>query len=273
VLYIKRTLARKQILRQGIHITENAIQIVRRTGTYSHVNRQLYKEEAAKEIKAPPSFYTRRQDGQPLPALNRYCQAYEKLMTCSHTTTVATAFNFAVLNRTVWTGKKQALSGNAGGGRQDEPLTTGTCDLCDTLEDTAHILTDCNGYSYRLWERFNRHLTIACRTLNPTNGMIHVTYSNIMYFTDITGLPQAYRRKVLALIIELKRDIYVRRTERCADREVARDGLPAGRNRLYTDQRLDMHISIACLRIARMCQHKGKDAGILDTIRESCLAD
>jgi len=273
VLYIKRTLAGKQILRQGIHITENAIQIVRRTGTYSHVNRQLYKEEAAKEIKAPPSFYTRRQDGQPLPALNRYCQAYEKLMTCSHTTTVATAFNFAVLNRTVWTGKKQALSGNAGGGRQDEPLTTGTCDLCDTLEDTAHILTDCNGYSYRLWERFNRHLTIACRTLNPTNGMIHVTYNNIMYFTDITGLPQAYRRKVLALIIELKRDIYVRRTERCAEREVARDGLPAGRNRLYTDQRLDMHISIACLRIARMCQHKGKDAGILDTIRESCLAD
>jgi hypothetical protein len=273
VLYIKRAMAGKQILRQGMHITENALQIVRRTGTYSHVNRQLYKEEAAQEIKAPPSYYTRRQDGQPLPAVHIYCQAYDKLMTCTFITTVATAFNFAALNRTIWTGKKQAQSGNAGGGRQNEPITAGTCDLCNALEDTAHILTDCNEYSYRLWERFNRHLTIACRKHNPTNGLIHVTYSNIMYFTDITGLPQAYRKKILALIIELKRDIYVRRTERCVDREVARDGPPGGRIRRYTDQRLDMHISIACLRIARMCQHKGKDAGILNSIRESCLAD
>jgi hypothetical protein len=114
-------MAGKQILRQGTHITENEMQIVRRTGTYSHVNWQLYKEEAAKEIKAPPSFYTRRQDGQPLPAVHIYCQAYDKLMTCTLTTTVTTAFNFTVLNRTVWTGKKQALSGNAGGaGRMNQ---------------------------------------------------------------------------------------------------------------------------------------------------------
>jgi hypothetical protein len=94
-----------------------------------------------------------------------------------------------------------------------------------------------------------------------------------MYFTEITGLPQAYRKKILALIIELKRDIYVRRTERCVDREVARDGQLGGRVRRYTDQRLDMHISIACLRIARMCQYKGKETGIVETIRESCLSE
>jgi len=37
VLCIRGAMARKQILRQGTHITENAQHIVRRTGTYSHV--------------------------------------------------------------------------------------------------------------------------------------------------------------------------------------------------------------------------------------------
>jgi hypothetical protein len=68
-------------------------------------------------------------------------------MTCTYTSTAVTAFNFAALNRTVWKAKKQALSGNAGGRRQNEPIDSGRCKLCDGIEDTAHILTDCNGYS------------------------------------------------------------------------------------------------------------------------------
>jgi hypothetical protein len=76
-------------------------------------------------------------------------------MTCPNTTTAAIAFNFAALNRTVWTARKQTLSGNAGGGRQNEPVDPGTCDLCGAVEDTAHILTDCNNYSYKLFaQRF-----------------------------------------------------------------------------------------------------------------------
>jgi hypothetical protein len=110
-------------------------------------------------------------------------------MTCPNTTTAATAFNFAALNRTVWTARKQSLSGNAGGGRQNEPADPGTCDLCGAIEDTAHILTDCNNYSYKLWERFGKHLTAACRTVQPDCGMILLTFSNIMYFIQITGLP------------------------------------------------------------------------------------
>jgi hypothetical protein len=89
-----------------------------------------------------------------------------------------------------------------------------------------------------------------------------------MYFTPITGLPLPYTKYVLALLIELKRDIYVRRTERCVARDVGR----VGRVRLYTDQRLDMHISIACSRIITMIEMKGKDAGILNVVRDTCLA-
>jgi hypothetical protein len=194
-------------------------------------------------------------------------------MTWPNTTTVATAFKFAALNRTVWTARKQSLSGNAGGGRQNEPADPGTCDLCGAIEDMAHILTDCKNYSYRLWERFGRHLTATCRTLKPDCGMILVTFSNIMYFTQITGLPPPHAKHILALLIELKRDIYVRRTERCLDRDLEGDHPERIRRiRIYTDQRLDMHISIACSRIVKMIELKGKDAGILNTIRDICLA-
>jgi hypothetical protein len=101
--------------------------------------------------------------------------------------------------------------------------------------------------------------------------MILLTFSNIMYFTQITGLPLPYTRHILALLIELKRDIYVRRTERCLARDL--DGEHVERVRLYTDQRLDMHISIACSRIIKMIELKGKDAGILNVVRDICLAN
>jgi hypothetical protein len=272
VRQVRLALTRRQVLRQGTHRDANTIQIVRRTGTFSYLNRKLYKEALVREIKAPPSYHSRRRDGLPLPAVDQYCKAYDKLMTCPNTTTAAIAFNFAALNRTVWTARKQTLSGNAGGGRQNEPVDPGTCDLCGAEEDTAHILTDCNNYSYKLWERFGRHLTAACRTLQPECGIILVTFSNIMYFTQVTGLPLPYTKHVLALIIELKRDIYVRRTERCIARDLDGGHVDrARRGRLYTDQRLDMHISIACSRIIAMIEMKGKEAGILNVIRDTCL--
>ncbi len=94
-----------------------------------------------------------------------------------------------------------------------------------------------------------------------------------MYFTPITGLPLPYTKHILALLIELKRDIYVRRTERCVARDLERGHVGrVGRVRLYTDQRLDMHISIACSRIITMIEMKGKDAGILNVVRDTCLA-
>jgi hypothetical protein len=256
-------LQRSQILRNGIQLSHNTIQVVRRVGTFSQLNRQLYKEAMAAQIKAPPSFHTRRRDGLPLPSLDSYCKAYEALMTCTFITTAATAFNFAALNRTVWTAKKQALSGNAGGGRQNEPLDSGRCKLCDSMEDTAHILTDCNGYSYLLWERFNVHVTAACRRISQNHGRVSVTFNNIMYFTRIDALAQEHVKRVRALIMEIKRDIYVRRTERCLSDRV--------QGRIYTEQRIDMHISIACHRIMQILAYKGKTAGILATIRDCCL--
>ena len=65
----------------------------------------------------------------------------------------------------------------------------------------------------------------------------------------------------------------MRRTERCIARDLDGGHVDRARRvRLYTDQRLDMHISIACSRIFAMIEMKGKDAGILNVVRDTCLA-
>jgi len=43
------------------------------------------------------------------------------------------------------------------------------------------------------------------------------------------------------------------------------------RGRIYTDQRIDMHISIASNRVIQVLALKGKNGGVLDTLREKCL--
>jgi hypothetical protein len=75
VSQVRQALTRRQVLRQGTYRDANTIQIVRRTGTFSYLNRKLYKEALAREIKAPPSYHSRRRDGLPLPAVDQYCKA------------------------------------------------------------------------------------------------------------------------------------------------------------------------------------------------------
>jgi hypothetical protein len=259
-------MTREQKCRGGLHIADYNIAIIRRTGTYSHINRKLYKEALQEEIKAPPSFFTRRADRLPLPSLTDYCNAYTKIMTNSTASTSAITFSFAVLNRTVWTAKKQSLSGNAGGNRQEEDLDTGNCILCGRTEDTAHILVNCNNYSYRAWERVSTIITLACRAIEPENGSINLTFSNIIYHTDILSLPQTYKKQVTSFLLEFKKDIYVRRTERCIS-----EGGGRWAGRIYTDQRIDIHISMACDRVLQMATYKGKTATLLEQIRLTCL--
>jgi hypothetical protein len=259
-------MTREQKCRGGLHIADYNIAIIRRTGTYSHINRKLYKEALQEEIKAPPSFFTRRADRLPLPSLTDYCNAYTKIMTNSTASTSAITFSFAVLNRTVWTAKKQSLSGNAGGNRQEEDLDTGNCILCGRTEDTAHILVNCNNYSYRAWERVSTIITLACRAIEPENGSINLTFSNIIYHTDILSLPQTYKKQVASFLLEFKKDIYVRRTERCIS-----EGGGRWAGRIYTDQRIDIHISMACDRVLQMATYKGKTAALLEQIKLTCL--
>ncbi len=204
----------------------------------------------------------------PLTSLTEYCQAYTNIMTSSNASTAAITFSFAVLNRTIWTAKKQALSGNAGGNRQEEDIDTGQCTLCGMIEDTAHIQVNCNNYSYRAWERVNAIITTACRVLDPENGRISLTFSNIMYHTNILSLPQTYKKQITAFLLELKRDIYVRRTEQCTGENGERHA-----GRIDTDQKINIHISTACDRVIQMTKYRGKTATLLEQMRQLCQGD
>ncbi len=85
------------------------MQIVRRPGTFSHLNLKLHKEALGRRMACP----------------------YPPL---------TTAFNFATLYGKVLTAKKQSLSGVIGYAyRQNEPLDTGRCDLCEIIKDTAPL--------------------------------------------------------------------------------------------------------------------------------------
>ena len=186
-------------------------------------------------------------------------------MTNSYASTIAIAFCFAVLNRTVWTAKKQALSGNAGGGQQEEIPDTGNCTICGRVEDTAHILVDCDQYSYKMWERMNMHLTPALRTLDPEQNRVDLTFSNIMYHTDIMALPKQANKQVNALLMEIKRCIYVRRTERCTNNR--------GGHAIVTNQRIDSHIHMACSKVLRNIQYKGKEGKYISCLMEQCIME
>jgi hypothetical protein len=133
-------------------------------------------------------------------------------------------------------------------------------------EDTAHILVNCNNYSYRAWERVSMAITEACRTLDPDNGRISLTFSNVMYHTAILSLPLIFKKQITAFLLEFKRDIYARRTERCVG-----EGGGRGAGRMYTDQRIDIHISMACNRVLHIVQYKGKTAVLLEQIKLVCL--
>ena len=262
-LHVK--IGREDIRRGGSVIGEYNIITIRRKARYSQFNRKLYTEELEKEIVAPPSFYTRRADRMPLPTLTEYCRSYTKIMTNSYASTAAIAFCFAVLNRTVWTAKKQALSGNAGGGQQEEIPDTGNCTICGRVEDTAHILVDCDQYSYKMWERMNMHLTPALRTLDPEQNRVDLTFSNIMYHTDIMALPKQANKQVNALLMEIKRCIYVRRTERCTNNR--------GGHAIVTNQRIDSHIHMACSKVLRNIQYKGKEGKYISCLMEQCIME
>jgi hypothetical protein len=114
----------------------------------------------------------------------------------------------------------------------------------------------------------NAIITTACRALDPENGRISLTFSNIMYHTNILSLPQTYKKQITAFLLEFKRDIYVRRTERCTGENGERRA-----GRIYTDQRINIHISIACDRVIQMTNYRGKTATLLEQMRLFCQGD
>jgi hypothetical protein len=77
VHHIHSNITRLPIIRGGVVSEALNVHTIRRTGTFSQVNRVLYTESIEKEIRAPPSYFTRQRDNLPLPSNQDYCRAFD----------------------------------------------------------------------------------------------------------------------------------------------------------------------------------------------------
>ena len=109
---------------------------------WSIVYRRLHRNLVDDGMPGPPSYFTRRKDGIPVPTLSRFMAGYRNLLKmdiCSKTL----ENSFLIMNRQTWTNLKQQLSTRMG---EDGPDSS-ACGLCNGTENTMHLLFDCEKYS------------------------------------------------------------------------------------------------------------------------------
>jgi hypothetical protein len=97
----------------------------------------LYREVLDGEVPGPPSYFTRRGDGIPVPALHRFMEGYKNLLKLNIPS--KTIINgFLVIKRQIWTNQKRHLSmTNA------EEQVSALCALCSKVKNTTHLLFEC----------------------------------------------------------------------------------------------------------------------------------
>jgi hypothetical protein len=78
-------------------------------GKYSRLYRKLFREEQECGVPGPASYFTRRGDGIPVPALHKFMQGYNNLFKLNIPSKTLTN-SFLVMNRQIWTNQKMHLS-------------------------------------------------------------------------------------------------------------------------------------------------------------------
>ena len=113
--------------------------------------------------------------------------------------TIYKSFNFQILNRTLFTASK-AYKCNI---RENDK-----CIKCNEIEDTAHLLIDCDKYAYNIWTELNICLKILSPQIKES-----ISWRNIIFHKKIKGLDyeEMYQFRVLMQII--KYAIYTKRNE------------------------------------------------------------
>jgi hypothetical protein len=78
-------------------------------GKFSSLHRKLVREEQEGGVSGTPSYFTRRRDGIPVPALHKFMQGYKNLLKLNIPS--KTIINsFLVMNRQIWTNQKGTLA-------------------------------------------------------------------------------------------------------------------------------------------------------------------
>ncbi len=220
---------------------------------WSRVYRRLHREEGDKKFPGPPSYFTRRRDGIPVPSLHLFMKGYTNIMTWKISSkTKETAF--LILNRQIWTNQKESWA-NRGAG---EAIVQDSCGLCGERENTQHLLFECDTYSAPLWNLLKEILNLLIDEGEDNHPHITLHAYNIMFNLQIAGALRGWGDQVNILIQEIKRNIIFRRYKRCI-----------GNVNAYVDYdrpRLAAHLMIVVRKLISLRQYQGQDFGTLSKV-------
>jgi hypothetical protein len=116
---------------------------------FSGLFRKMSRDNRDATLPGPPSYFTRRRDGIPVPPLDQFMNGYRDLVKMDIPSKTLEN-NYLFMNRQVWTNEKSSLSGIGGGPGEVHPEDA--CKLCGVKENTMHLMFECEKYSEPLWK-------------------------------------------------------------------------------------------------------------------------
>ncbi len=147
------------------------------------------------------SYFSRREDGIPVPALNLFMRGYKILFTIDISSKTLEN-SYLVKSRQSWTNKKQFWSIADGMDGANGPL----CALCSGRENTMHLMFECKQYSEPIWKLLenatNETLTRISDREKQLQGRIEMHAFLVLYRVWV-GAPSSQSRAIMALIQEI----------------------------------------------------------------------
>jgi hypothetical protein len=221
-----------------------------KTKKWSTIFRRLRRENADSKMEGPPAFFTRRRDGIPVPTLAKFMQGYTNILKMKLSSKTLEN-SFLIMNRQVWTNQKQFLSNRQGeeGGEEG----TDKCNLCNSTENSLHLLFECEVYAEPLWNLLQQAINgLLQQRLGGHPGVTLHAY-NIMYNNNIQGLPKDCGDQFYTLVQEIKRNIVFRRVKRITTNAGLR----------IDHHRIKCHMTLNIQRLISLREFQGKGSELL----------
>jgi hypothetical protein len=219
---------------------------------WSYIYRRLNRSNIDQSMARPPSYFTRRREGIPVPSLDRFMRGYTNILKMKLSSKTLEN-SFLVMNRQVWTNQKQHLSTVQRG--PDEEQASDKCVHCEQIENTLHLLFECEKYAEPLWQLLKQGINAMLQESTGRNNVVLHAY-NVMYNEKIAGLTGTFADKIHILIQEIKRNIVFRRCQRQIQ----------NRNVRIDWHRIRCHLVICMQRLIKLREFQGKSSVHLENL-------
>jgi hypothetical protein len=221
--------------------------------------RKMCRDVVDISLPGPPSFFTRRKDGISVPALNEFMTGYRNLIKMNIPSKTL-EISYLVMNRQIWTNQKWSKGMAERHGVQENP----GCKLCGRVENTMHLLFDCEKYSEPLWTMFEQVIKNAMQIDNDGVAMQypHMHAFVVLYNMD-TNVPIKYRKPIMETIQEIKRNMVFRRYKR----ETSNGGIIN-----YGRERLLAHLLLTIEKLLSLRRYQGRNALFFEQMQSAIRA-